>query len=124
MTISVLPIMSQAVASMPKKRAPQQAMHRATPRVSQAAVEPLRPSFARWLRLADRAGRTRSAQAANAYLRAVWSRFLTWQMRRATRLVLNSLDDRTLADIGMRRGEINTLIREIEARKARWYVNQ
>ena len=58
------------------------------------------------------------------YVVAIWSRFLGWQMRRATRLLLMSLDDRTLADIGVRRDEIDTVLREIEQRKAHWYANQ
>jgi uncharacterized protein YjiS (DUF1127 family) len=115
--------MSQAVASSPKRRAAQ-AKVSANPRVVQATVEPIQPAFARFLRLVDRAGETRSAQAVNAYVTAVWSRFLAWQMRRATRLILNSLDDRTLADIGLRRGEIATALRDIEDRKLRWYVNR
>jgi uncharacterized protein YjiS (DUF1127 family) len=122
MTMSILPTMAQAVASNPKKRVIR-AKAVASPQVAQATVEPIQPAFARFLRLVDRAGQTRSAQAVNAYVTAVWRRFLAWQMRRATRLILNSLDDRTLADIGLRRGEINTLFRDIEQRKARWYLN-
>lgn len=122
MTMSILPIMSQAAASVPKKRAIR-AQRVAVPRVSQIAVEPIEPSFARWLRLVDRASRTKPAQAVNAYATVVWSRFAAWHMRRATRTILSAFDDRTLADLGVRRGDIDGLLRDIEARKARWYVN-
>ena len=122
MTMSILPIMSQAAASVLEKRAIQ-AKSAAFPLVSQIAVEPIEPSFARWLRLIDRAGRTKPAQAVNAYATAVWSRFVAWQMRRATRTILSALDDRTLADLGVRRSDIDGLLRDIEARKARWNVN-
>ena len=94
-----------------------------SPQASQARVEPLEPALARFLRLVDRASRTKSAQAVSHYVAAVWSRFLAWQMRRTTRLLLSSLDDRTLADIGLRRGEINAVLRDMEQRKARWYAN-
>lgn len=56
------------------------------------------------------------------YVVAVWARFLQWQMRRATRLLLNSLDDRTLADIGVKRSDIDVVLRDLEHRKARWQV--
>ncbi len=43
-------------------------------------------------------------------LRALWCAYLAMQFRRALRLVLDSLDDRTLKDIGVARGEIDAII--------------
>jgi uncharacterized protein YjiS (DUF1127 family) len=47
---------------------------------------------------------------------AIWLQFVGWQARRATRLALNALDDRTLQDVGLSRREINTVLRNIEWR--------
>jgi uncharacterized protein YjiS (DUF1127 family) len=41
---------------------------------------------------------------------AAWSRCLAWWMRRQTRLALRSLDERTLADIGLKRSEIDAAL--------------
>ena len=121
MMISILPAMSQAI-SMPRKQA-KPARCATLSQTARPAGDALEASLGRLLRPVDRANRSRSGRPSNAYARAVWSRFLTWKMRRATRLVLGSLDDRTLADIGVRRDEINILVREIETSKARWYVS-
>ena len=120
MTMSVLPIVSQALVSMPRR----QAQRPAHLQLSQGIAEPLDATLARLLRLVDCAGRTRHTQALNQYVMAVWTRFLAWQSRRATRLLLDSLDDRTLADIGVRRSEINIVLRDLERRKANWCVRQ
>ena len=53
----------------------------------------------------------RPARSTNALAR----RFLDWRMRRATRIVLNALDDRMLADIGLSRGDIDTALRDLKA---------
>jgi uncharacterized protein YjiS (DUF1127 family) len=52
-------------------------------------------------------------------LASAWRRFLAWQARRATRTILASLDDRTLHDIGLHRGEIESAVRDLEAGLAR-----
>jgi|GEM_PF-4591734 len=56
------------------------------------------------------------------HVTAVWSRLTAWKMRRATRIVLCSLDDRILNDIGLPRSEIDTVLREVHARTRRWPV--
>jgi uncharacterized protein YjiS (DUF1127 family) len=53
---------------------------------------------------------------------AVWSRFVAWRMRRATRVVLCSLDDRTLDDIGLKRSEIDRVLRDLHVRSMQWRV--
>jgi uncharacterized protein YjiS (DUF1127 family) len=121
MTMSILPIVSQALVSMPRS----QAQHLVNAKATHArSAEPLDAALGRLLKLVDRASRTKPTQALSEYVMAVWSRFLTWQTRRATRLLLNSLDDRTLADIGVPRDGINAVLRDIERRKANWYVSR
>jgi len=44
----------------------------------------------------------------------VLKRFLAWRRRRATRVILSALDDRTLRDIGVERSEIDTIARLTE----------
>jgi uncharacterized protein YjiS (DUF1127 family) len=39
-----------------------------------------------------------------------WQRFWRWRARRATVQLLEALDDRTLHDIGVSRGEITSLV--------------
>jgi uncharacterized protein YjiS (DUF1127 family) len=117
MTMSILPIVSQALVSTPRS----QAIRR--PQATKARVERLDPALARFLRLVDRASRTKPTQAVSRYVAAVWSRFVAWQMRRTTRLLLDSLDDRTLADIGVHRSEIKAVLRDIERRKAHWHMS-
>src|SRR5262245_3766314 len=50
------------------------------------------------------------------HLTAVWSRLAAWKMRRATRIVLSSLDDRTLRDIGLQRSPV---LRDVHAQTQR-----
>ena len=47
----------------------------------------------------------------------VLRRFLTWQQRRATRIVLSALDDRTLRDIGVERSQIDAIVKSMEIPK-------
>jgi uncharacterized protein YjiS (DUF1127 family) len=70
----------------------------------------------------DRANLKHPQRAVGLYVLAVWSRLLAWQMRRATQLLLNSLDDRTLADIGLQRSEIDRVLREVGWRKELWRI--
>lgn len=56
------------------------------------------------------------------HLGAAWTRFMVWRARRATKLLLQSLDDHTLADIGVARGGIDAVVRDIERQRTRWYV--
>jgi uncharacterized protein YjiS (DUF1127 family) len=60
--------------------------------------------------LTSRLKGTKAAGVGSQYFVAVWQRYLTWQRRRATRVVLNSLDERALRDIGVERSEIDALI--------------
>jgi uncharacterized protein YjiS (DUF1127 family) len=83
-----------------------------------AALDPLIAVAERMCGLVERAARTMPADAAARHLSALWQRFLAWQMRRATRLILQSLD-RALRDIGLRRGEIAAAVRDLEGRKGR-----
>jgi uncharacterized protein YjiS (DUF1127 family) len=123
MNMAILPIMAHAAHSVQSAQ-PNGDNKPAFAQPPQARVEPLHPMFGRLLRLAERAAQTRSTQELRKYVLAVWSRLLGWHMRRTTRQILNSLDNHTLADIGLRRGDIDTLLREMAERKARWYVNQ
>jgi uncharacterized protein YjiS (DUF1127 family) len=53
-------------------------------------------------------------------LATAWSQYMTWRARRATKLLLKSLDDRTLADIGVVRTGIDTVVRDLEQQRVRW----
>jgi uncharacterized protein YjiS (DUF1127 family) len=91
------------------------------PAYAPGSLEQLDAACARLLRSIDRAGRVRPAKELADYLVAVWRRYLTWQARRATRILLNALDDRMLRDIGLQRGEIASVASEIEwQRLRRW----
>lgn len=56
------------------------------------------------------------------HVTAVWSRLTAWKMRRATRTILASLDDRILKDIGLQRSEVDVVLRDVRARAQRWPV--
>jgi uncharacterized protein YjiS (DUF1127 family) len=59
-------------------------------------------------------------QALSQYLGVAWSHYATWRASRKTRDALNSLDDRMLADIGVTRGGIDAVVRDIERSRAQW----
>ncbi len=55
---------------------------------------------------------THSAQAANPFARAMTrliASFTAWNDARVTRKALSALSDRALEDIGLSRGDINTI---------------
>ena len=56
-----------------------------------------------------------SKQRAIASIRRVWRGYWDYQARRATGAILYALDDRTLIDIGIRRGEIGFLLHDQSA---------
>src|ERR1700754_5004555 len=51
-----------------------------------------------------------SRKRAAAAIRRMWRAHCDRQARRATAVIMHALDDRTLADIGLRRAEINALL--------------
>jgi uncharacterized protein YjiS (DUF1127 family) len=63
---------------------------------------------------------TQGRRAVFRHVNAVWSRLAAWKMRRATRIILASLDDRILRDIGLQRSEVDVVPREGRARAQRW----
>ena len=52
-------------------------------------------------------------------LHALWLRLVDWHIRRATRAALSALDDRTLRDIGLTRGEIESAVQDLDVVLAR-----
>jgi uncharacterized protein YjiS (DUF1127 family) len=50
----------------------------------------------------------------------VWARLAAWKMRRATRIILSSLDDRTLKDIGLQRSAIDAVLRDLHSQTRHW----
>ena len=63
---------------------------------------------------------TKGSSAVFQHVNGVWSRLVAWKMRRATRIILASLDDRTLHDIGLRRSEVDVVLRKGRAHTQRW----
>ena len=62
----------------------------------------------------------RATRRARSSLRLdVMRRFLAWRQRRATRIILSALDDRTLRDIGVDRSEIDAIARSMDIPKGR-----
>ena len=60
--------------------------------------------------------------AAMRHVTAVWSRLAAWKMRRATRIILSSLDDRILQDIGLQRCEIDRVLTDMQRSRIYWPV--
>jgi uncharacterized protein YjiS (DUF1127 family) len=54
--------------------------------------------------------RTREPSSFAQHLTSAWSRCLAWWMGRQIRLMLRSLDDRMLADIGLRRSDMDAVL--------------
>jgi uncharacterized protein YjiS (DUF1127 family) len=65
---------------------------------------------------------TSLAKMLGEQIAATFTHYMTWRARRATKLLLKSLDDRTLADIGVLRTGIDAVVRDIELQRTRWYV--
>src|SRR5688572_703905 len=61
-----------------------------------------------------------SMKAVSSYFAETWLLFAAWKAGRDTRHALHSLVDRTLADIGVSRGGIEAVVRDIERRKSQW----
>ena len=56
------------------------------------------------------------------YLRQLWRAYWAHRARRASIVLLSSLDDRTLADIGLARSEIESVVREKSKHRLRHYA--
>ena len=56
------------------------------------------------------------------YLRDLWRAYWAHRARRASIVLLSSLDDRTLADIGLARPEIESVVREKSRQRLRHYA--
>ena len=52
-------------------------------------------------------------------LTSAWSHCLAWRLRRQTHRTLRSLDDRILADIGLKRSEIDAVFYDLKQPKLR-----
>ena len=61
-----------------------------------------------------------SVKTVSSYFAETWLLFAAWKAGRDTRHALNALDDRMLADIGVSRGGIEAVVRDIERRKSQW----
>jgi uncharacterized protein YjiS (DUF1127 family) len=75
--------------------------------------DPAGAAIARLVKSLERAGRTAPAGALAQHMTALWSRYMTWKMRRTTRVLLEALDDRTLRDVGLERSKIDVVVRGI-----------
>ena len=54
-------------------------------------------------------------------LRSLWRGYWARRAQRASILLLSSLDDRTLADIGLARSEIESVVRDKSRQRLRYY---
>jgi uncharacterized protein YjiS (DUF1127 family) len=61
------------------------------------------------------------AQAMRRHMLSVYSRLTAWRMRRATSIILHSLDERILRDIGLERSEITRAVGELRL-PPRWQI--
>lgn len=53
------------------------------------------------------------AAACRQHVATAWSRYMTWQARRASLRILRALDDHMLQDIGLTRGDIDAAVRNL-----------
>ena len=56
------------------------------------------------------------------FLRDLWRAYWAHRAQRASIVLLSSLDDRTLADIGLGRSEIESVVREKSRQRLRHYA--
>ena len=63
------------------------------------------------------------ARPAAGLLRRAWRAYWAWRARRATVMLLQSLDDRTLHDIGISPSEIESLVHCPDHRRRRYYAS-
>jgi uncharacterized protein YjiS (DUF1127 family) len=75
---------------------------------------------ARMIELVDRAERTKAPGALSRYMAAAWSRLAARRMRRATRIILSSLDDHILKDIGLERSDIDRVLGDLQRHRLHW----
>jgi uncharacterized protein YjiS (DUF1127 family) len=61
-----------------------------------------------------------SLTAVRSGFASLWSHYRARRSYRATRKTLSSLDDHVLRDIGLRRGNLDAAIREMQRAKLRW----
>jgi uncharacterized protein YjiS (DUF1127 family) len=104
---------STALVCVPATRGALVKVSRAQPPAADASAlaEQFDALCARMIELVDRAEQTKAPGALTRYVAATWSRLVAWRLRRATRIILSSLDDHILRDIGLERSEIDTFLR-------------
>jgi uncharacterized protein YjiS (DUF1127 family) len=77
-------------------------------------------SVVRFIALKEASEPSGTSQPAARRVRVdVLDRFVAWRHRRRTQMILSALDDRTLRDMGVERGEIDSIVRTMEIPKGR-----
>jgi uncharacterized protein YjiS (DUF1127 family) len=115
---------STALVCVPATRGALMKVSRIQPPAADASAlaEQFDALCARMIELVDRAERTKAPGALTRYVTAAWSRLVAWRMRRATRVILSSLDDHILKDIGLDRGDIDQVLGDLQRRRLHWEV--